>query len=374
GKVDRKALGRLQLAEEAAGAARREHVAPGGPVELRLQAIWERILGRSGIGVTDDFFELGGQSFDAIRIFALIKEDFGTRFTLSDLWRARTIRELAAGIAGGAPAGGERRVVPIDLRGAGEPLFLVHPAGGSVMAYTRLGRLIDRPLYGIQASTAADDASRRDIVALAGSYVEELCALQERGPYSLGGWSSGAMIAFEMAAQLEAAGEPVAQVFILDGPAPVRHGDLSDERLLLWFLDDLALGLPVERLKGETFTGRPLGEQLRRAAEILGTDLDLEPLLANFQIFRDLIAAGSRYEPGVISAGLTVVRVENDVVDEFSTHPARGESDWGWRRLTRGPVRTVRVAGTHHSFLLAPLVDGWCALLEAAEPAAVGRT
>jgi len=374
GKVDRKALSAARLGEETETERRREHTAAGNAIESRLQAIWESVLGASRIGVTDDFFELGGQSFDAIRIFAQVKEELGTAYTLSDMWRARTIRELAKGIAQGAESTGGHRVVAIDLRGRGESLFLVHPAGGSVMAYARLGRLIDRPLYGIQASANGDDASRRqDVVALARSYVAELRGVQEKGPYSLGGWSSGAMIAFEMAAQLEAAEEAVRQVFILDGPAPVDHGELSDEQLLLWFLEDLAIGFPVERLKGEKLTGQTFEGQLRRAAALLpagaGMELDLTQLSSNFQIFRDLIAAGSRYAPQTIAADLTVVRVEEDVVDEFSTHPQRHESDWGWGSFTRGRVRCVRVAGTHHSFLREPLVDLWCALLSGVESA-----
>ncbi|MBW8877596.1 MAG: amino acid adenylation domain-containing protein [Acidobacteria bacterium] len=381
GKVDRKALLQAQLAEgsenRAGGAERREPVAPAGPIESRLQAIWERILGVSPVGVTDDFFELGGQSFDAIRIFALIKEELGTSYSLSDMWRARTIRELAGGIADGTARKDGGRIVPIDARGAGGPLFLVHPAGGSVMTYSRLGRLLDRPLYGIQAIAGlggpGEARHRQDIVELAGSYVAELRQVQPGGPYSLGGWSSGAMIAFEMAAQLEAAGERVKQLFLLDGPAPVDHGELSDERLLAWFLDDLALGLPIERLQGLELAGLPLAEQLRQASALLlngqAPALDLESLLANFQIFRDLILAGSRYVPSPVAADLTVVRVEKDVVEEFSSHPHRHENDWGWRGLTRGRVRCMRVPGTHHSFLTEPLVDGWCALLSDAEPA-----
>jgi len=382
GKVDRKALLALRFDDDAEAEEKREHAAPANAVESRLQTVWESILGISGIGVTDDFFDLGGQSFDAIRIFALIKEDFGTTFTLGDLWRARTIRELGKLIAGGGESARGGRVVPIDLAGTGEPLFLVHPAGGSVMTYFRLGRLIERPLYGIQASTSPGDASRRDIGGLARGYVAELRSVQASGPYSIGGWSSGGMIAFEMAAQLEAAGEEVRRVFLLDGPAPFEHHDLSDERLLSWFLEDLALGLPVERLHGRELTGLTLREQLRLAADVLdvrnAAGLDLEQLAESFEIFRDLVAAGSRYNPRTIAADLTVVRVEEDVVDEFAAHPHRQESDWGWSGFTRGEVRCVRVPGTHHTFLVEPLVESWCSLLSETEmsevePAALGR-
>jgi len=367
GKVDRKALLQTRFEEDAA-AERRERTAPADAVESRLHAIWQRVLSLPEIGVTDDFFELGGQSFDAIRIFAQIKEEFGKTYTLGDLWSARTIRELAKGMDGGDPKRG-KRVVPIVLKGTGDPLFLVHPAGGSVMTYSRLGRLIGRPLYGIQASSSAGDAAcRRDIVELARSYVAELRDVQHRGPYSLGGWSTGAMIAFEMCAQLEAAGETIKQLFILDGPAPFKHGELSDEQLLLWFLDDLALGLPIERLQETELTGLTHEEQLRKAAAVLeagsgAAGLDVELLLPIFEIFRDLVVAGSRYEPRPISADVTIVRVEEDIVNEFAAHPHRNESDWGWREFIRGRLRCARVPGTHHSFLVEPLVEGWCSLL-----------
>ena len=374
GKVDRKALAAMPL--DAAGAAetRRERVAPENETESRLQVIWQQILGNAEIGVTDDFFELGGQSFDAIRMFALIKEELGRTFTLGDIWQARTIRGLAAAIGDGS-AGAGGRIVPIDVTGSGTPLFLVHPAGGSVMTYSRLGRLLDRPLYGIQANVDLDDsARRRDIVELAAHYLADVRAVQPHGPYAFGGWSSGAMIAFEMAAQAEAAQEQVAQLYLLDGPAPLRHDHLGDEQLLLWFLEDLALGIPVERLHGESFEGLPLAEQLRKAEALLPElDLDLVPLASTFEVFRDTIVSGTRYQPRTIAAGITVVRVEQDVVDEFSRHPDRHESDWGWRRYTTGSMRCVRVPGTHHSFLREPLVDRWYALLGEVEPVAAVR-
>jgi pyochelin synthetase len=378
GKVDRKALLKTHPIADPGFDKKREYAAPNNAVEQRLQAIWEQILGVSRIGVTDDFFDLGGQSFDAIRIFALIKEEFGRAHTLSDIWRARTIRELAKGITGPQQKSRSQRIVSINLRGEGEPLFLVHPAGGSVMAYSQLGELIDRPLYGIQAEPRVGDANRQlDIIDMAKEYASELRQRQSKGPYSLGGWSSGAMIAFEMAAQLEVDGESVKQVFILDGPTPVTHVEVREENLLRWFLQDLALGLPIEHLDGATFTGLKPEEQLRAAAALLDSQgkfgLDVESLMASFQVFREVVIAGNRYNPTSISSDITVVRVEQDVVDEFSTHPSRDESDWGWSRFTKGKPRCIRVPGTHHTFLKQPLVETWCGLFDESKPVLMGR-
>ncbi|HEV7673038.1 MAG TPA: amino acid adenylation domain-containing protein [Candidatus Angelobacter sp.] len=378
GKIDRKALPKTHFIADADSHKKREYVEPVNAIEQRLQAIWESILGVARIGVTDDFFDLGGQSFDAIRIFALIKEELGRAFTLSDIWQARTIRELGKGITCPEDTPQIHRIVPIDLRGTGDSLFLVHPAGGSVMTYTHLGERINRPLYGIQAFPRLDDTRRRtDVIAMAKEYVTELKQHQPAGAYLLGGWSSGAMIAFEMASQLEASGERVNQVFILDGPAPVPRADVSDKRLLLWFLQDLVLDLPLERLEGETFLGLKPEEQLRKAAALLKgpgmLGLDIESMMESFLVFRDVVIAGTRYNPTRISSNLTVVRVEDDIVDEFSTHPGRDAIDWGWSRFTTGNVRCIRVSGTHHTFLKQPILGDWCELFNGAEPAGVRR-
>lgn len=378
GKVDRKALLKMQVSAEEDCHKKREYVAPQSPMEKRLQAIWQQTLNISRIGVTEDFFELGGQSFDAIRIFVLIKEEFGRAHTLSDIWRARTIRELAKGMMVAKEKPYSERIVPINSRKTGEPLFLVHPAGGSVMAYSQLGELINRPLYGIQAHLSADDSGQpRSIIDLAKEYVAELRQQQPRGPYCLGGWSSGAMVAVEMAAHLEAAGEIVSRVFILDGPVPNKECDLRDETLLFWFLQDLALDLPIERLDRRAFTGLKAEEQLRKAAALLGSQelsaIDLESLVTNFYIFKEMITAGTHHQPTSISSDLTVVRVEEEIVDEFFTHPDLEASDWGWKRFTTGTVHCARVPGTHHTFLKHPFVQNWWGLLDGAKAAAAGR-
>lgn len=379
GKVDRKALKQTPGSADEHSREKHEYVAPANANEQRLQAIWEYTLGISRIGVTHDFFELGGQSFDAIRIFAMVKEEFGRAYTLSDIWRARTIRELGRGLMSGPEKRPpSQRIVPINLRGAGEPLLLVHPAGGSVTTYSQLGELIDRPLYGIQAHPRMDHAKLQpDVTDIAKEYVSELRQHQPKGPYSLGGWSSGAMIAFEMAGQLEAAGQSVTHIFVLDGPVPVTRSDVPDESLLRWFLQDLALALPLERLEGVNFTGLKPEEQLRKAAALLDAHgvppLELESLVASFVVFRDVVLAGTRYRPTRISSDMTVIRVEEDIVDEFSGHPSRGESDWGWSRFTTGEVRCMRVPGTHHTFLKQPLVRNWCDLFDRTEAATVGR-
>jgi thioesterase domain-containing protein len=164
----------------------------------------------------------------------------------------------------------------------------------------------------------------------------------------VGGWSTGAIVAFEIAAQLEAACEQVSSVLLLDGPAPWPRANPRQEELLAWFVQDLGLGLPVERLSQVSFAGLDADAQLRKALQVLEVAYD-DSLASIHTVFRDLVSAAARYSPGVVKADVAVVRVEQDVVAEFAGHPAFDRPDWGWSRHTSGNVACVRVPGTHYS-------------------------
>lgn len=363
GKIDRKALMAAAVETAPEASAFREYGPPENEIERQLCSLWERLLKVPAVGVLDDFFALGGQSFDAVRMFAAIKKDFGRAFTLSDIWAARTIRELAKKLSTGETAQRDCSVVRINAVRTGSPLFLVHPAGGSVTGYSALGQNLQRPLYGLQVTADPRLAGvRRDIAKLAEAHLANVRAVQPHGPYCLGGWSSGASIAFEMAVQLEAAGESVARVFLLDGPTPIRARAIGEDQLLAWFIQDLGLDLPVERLMRATASEAGTQARLQKALSLMQVDEAAE-LLPAYTIFADLIFAGSQYSPGLLQAGVTVVRVAEDVVEEFAGHPQALSPDWGWAAHTAGAVQCRRVPGTHYSFLSEGLVGKWAGLL-----------
>lgn len=370
GKIDRKALASFVVVESAAPP--REFEAPANDLETTVLSMWRRVLNNERIGVTHDFFELGGQSFDAIRLFALIKDEFGHTYTLHDMWNMRSVRALARSIDRGANARQRQQIVTITAGAVEEALFLVHPAGGSVLGYAALGRVLGRPLHGIQALND-QSVAQQSVPALAEEYVGALRQVRAHGPYALGGWSTGAMIAFEMAAQLERAGEPIAELLLLDGPVPQSHAELDDRQLLTWFIDDLGLGVPLDCLRQESFVGLSDEAQLIRGADLVGLskrpEFDLPTLLASFRTFRNLVVASTHYQPGMIGCDLTVVQAAEQIVREFSTHPDCERSDWGWGRHTRGRVRCIAAPGNHYTFLSQPLVARWAAALVSQPPA-----
>ncbi|SOU07151.1 ATP-dependent serine activating enzyme [Xanthomonas arboricola pv. fragariae] len=350
GKTDRDALARTALEVDPAAVTPRAHVPAADEIERQIRDIWQRVLALDSLGVTDDFFEVGGQSFDAIRIFAAIKQAFGQTYTLSDFWIARTVRALAARVkSGGAPSVQGQAAVRLNDERRGTGLFLVHPAGGSVMAYAALGRYLQRPLYGLQVGADPALASvRRSIPALAQRHVQAIRSAQPVGPYAIGGWSTGAVLAFEIAAQLQAAGEQLSSLVLLDGPAPWPRAEPDPQQLLAWFLQDLGLGLPVERLAPSSFAGLDADTQLRKASQVLELSYDTS-LAAVYTVFRDQVAAAADYSPGAVQADVVVVRVEQDVVAEFAGHPAYDRADWGWSQHVSGKVVCLRVPGTHYS-------------------------
>ncbi len=123
-------------------------------------------------------------------------------------------------------------LVAIDPDGSLPPLFLVHPAAGTVDCYLALARHLDpeQPLYAFQAAGVDGRGEPCDRVeTLASRYVEALRQRRPRGPYHLGGWSLGAVVAFEMARRLHASGEEIALLALLDSHPPLAPGEDAGE-------------------------------------------------------------------------------------------------------------------------------------------------
>jgi len=219
-----------------------DFVAPGNAIEETLAGFWQSLLGITQVGVEDSFFDLGGHSLIAVRLFAQINKAFGVQFPISVLFEAPTIAACAALIAarvghvtGGAADAGSSKPAQQSFDhlvalhqgngGAKTPLFIVAGMFGNVMNLRHLGLSLgqDRPVYGLQARGLLGDADpHRTIPEAAAAYIAELRRVQPEGPYLLGGFSGGGITAYEMAQQLDAEGREVSVLALLDTPLPVR--------------------------------------------------------------------------------------------------------------------------------------------------------
>ncbi len=199
----------------------RQEAEPGraaNPTESKLQKIWETLLGTHPIGLHQNYFELGGTSFLAVRLFAQLAKEFQRNLPLSVLFEAQTIAQMAK-LLQDEDSSHWSPLVAIQPNGSRPPFFCIHGGGGNVLIYRDLSRHLgsDQPFYGVQAQGL--DGERpclTTIEAMASLYVDEIRRFQPRGPYYLGGYCMGGTVAYEMAQQLKAQGEEVALLALFD--------------------------------------------------------------------------------------------------------------------------------------------------------------
>jgi pimeloyl-ACP methyl ester carboxylesterase len=186
-------------------------------IRSRLVEIWQTVLGKRPIGVHDDFFELGGDSLRAARLFALINQSFGRALTLGTLFQAPTVAALAKIISEAKST--DTCVVAIQAGDTRPPLFCAHGQSGNVMMYRDLARYLgpDQPVYGLQPQGLdGKTPPLARIEDMAANYVKEIQFVQPHGPYVLAGYCMGGTIALEMAQQLCRLGQTVGLVVLLD--------------------------------------------------------------------------------------------------------------------------------------------------------------
>jgi acyl carrier protein len=188
-------------------------------VEAKLVEMWQSMLGQQAIRATDDYFQLGGTSLQAVRLFAQIEEAFGVKLPLSTLAWASTVKELAEAVRKDNSAASCSCLVEIQPGDSRPPFFCIHGAGGNVLRYRDLVRYLgpDQPVYGVQPTR---QGGKRPLLTriedMAALYVEEIQALQPQGPYYLGGYCMAGTIALEMAQQLHSRGQKVALLALFD--------------------------------------------------------------------------------------------------------------------------------------------------------------
>ncbi|MEU7423418.1 alpha/beta fold hydrolase [Streptomyces sp. NPDC040750] len=233
-----------------------EHVPPRTEREQAVTRLWEETLGIGGIGVHDNFFDLGGDSMRAVLLAGRLRQARVLDVPAATLLAAPTVAGVLAatddtgGQSANAPANALGPLLPLRAEGGAAPLFCVHPGAGVSWRYTGLLPHLggDQPVYGIQA--AGLDGSRPpapDAAAMVASYVDLVREVQPHGPYRLLGWSYGGFVAHAMACALQERGERVELLAMLDAPQP--HGTGYDEeaaeRQVAALLSRVA-GLPTE--------------------------------------------------------------------------------------------------------------------------------
>lgn len=219
GKLDRSALDGLRRPAVVASAA------TTAPISGPMLDIWTRFVGGDANSADESFFDLGGYSLLAVRMLAAIRHELGVDLPLSTIFEHQTLRELSALVEG------QRRTMGnhthpglfVSMRPGTEPaLYLVHSGNGHVFDYERLAAHLPagRAVVGVIAKGLdGHEAWDQSIEEMAATYVESIIARSAGAPVVVGGFSSGGIVAFEMARQLVARGHPVEGLILFD-PTP----------------------------------------------------------------------------------------------------------------------------------------------------------
>lgn len=218
GKVDR---GALPPPPRPAAVLEAEFVPPRTPMEHQIAAIWEGLFAVSPIGANDNFFDLGGDSLLAAAFVTAIEESCGSVLSPSVLLEASTVADLAA-IMIRVERGFNERLTALRASGERAPLFFLHNDYGRGLYTHALARCLDpdRPFYAVHLHGLDEPALPTTVEGIAASRLQAVRDVRPHGPYALGGHCHGGLIALEMARQLQAEGERVEAVVMIDTRAP----------------------------------------------------------------------------------------------------------------------------------------------------------
>lgn len=360
GKIYAKALLKLRPTHTAAVSQ-----APRDTLEMRLERIWESVLHVSQVGINSNFFDMGGHSLLAVRLMAEIEKEFGHRLPLTSLFSAPTIEAQAALLRNERL---ELDAILVPIRSGNpdhSPLVLVHPTGGSVLCYRDLagGLGTDRAIFALQDPGLAGDGRYDSVEELAALYLDKIQPLVCDNRYLLAGWSSGGIIAYEMARQALARGFEVVFLGLIDSQVNFAGDESPDQERLVRAISRLIahkaeLVCPdLSSLDFDTALQRLL--ELAREAEFVPPYAQQQDIEKLFRVFEKNVDVIGRYTAGPLPRRTVVMKATDalpDGIREAAVHYASEDKNLGWDKLCFAKVRDV--AGDHISIMSEPRVAG----------------
>lgn len=338
GKVNEAAL--LERWREAGETVVGDVVPSSGDSEERLKRVFEQVLGREGISVTDSFFNLGGHSLLVFKLISACAQEFHYRPSVADVFSSPSVRELSARMKAS-----DRRpsasLVPLALT-PGKPIIIfVHAGSGSALPFFEVAKRLgtDFSAFGLQALEVDDDSRMASIESLAASYVEAVDAVRGLSPLIIAGWSMGGCVGLEMVRLWREQGIDVAAILMLDTFAPPKVLASDDARAEA---RRAILEMDVLRLERDALS------QLDEASDTVAR---LERILeSNRRAFLD-------YEPSWFDGEIDFLRAVEpfpETGDEFPKTYSLADRGWGPQ------VRSVEVhdiAGNHFNLIAKENAD-----------------
>ncbi|MEO7358779.1 MAG: thioesterase domain-containing protein, partial [Gemmatimonadaceae bacterium] len=376
GKIDRRALPVPGSADRTSA-----YVAPRNETERQLADIWQQTLEVRRLGIHDDFFEWGGHSILAVQTMSRVSRHFERSLPVAMLFQFPTVAGFALQLARESGHHSRHEVVPIEGSGEGSPLFWI-PGGAALPSFTRLKELAsrlgpDRQLHGVGTRLAERMSDVESVPARAIAYTAAIRSAQPHGPYSIAGFCLGGVVAFEVAQQLEAQGEEVAFLALVNTWMPA--GAIGRSHWLQLFLQRAVHHVRFA-LRSTNVETRPYLSQrvatlrrlLRRSQQAeaewsaaIEADAPVDTPTGD-AVLRATIHLASTYQPKPYRGTVHVFMSEEPELVGVS---ARLDPRLAWRRVCKR-VEVRKLKGGHDAMLDVPLVNDFGAALRSALQAA----
>ncbi len=346
GKINRRAL----PAPEQAGLAPKETLAePRDVLESGLVRIWESVLNLRPIGIRHNFFELGGHSLMAVKLMHRVEQAFGKNLPIATLFEAPTIEQLSLVLRQKGWSPSWSSLVAIQTSGSRPPFFCVHGGAANVLRFRDLARHLgsDQPFYGVQAQGLnGKDPCHTRAQDMASHYIKEIRSVQPEGPYFLGGYSFGGMIALEMAQQLITQGQAPSLVVLFDTLCTAtRRAPVS--RVLASISGALLKTFRLSGLERRAYVSRiataPL-RAIRRRLDVVRLPRSLK------RVRKACLQAAADYVPQPYFGQMILFRSSYRPITRI------GDPYAGWSTYAAQGLEIYDIEGNHENILLEPQV------------------
>jgi amino acid adenylation domain-containing protein len=193
---------------------------PTNEMESKLAQLWQDLLGIEDIGVTDDFFALGGHSLKAISLIEKINAHFHCVLPATQIYTDPTIKQLCSTLLNASKNKPSNTTILLKQASNKPPyLFLCHPISGLINCFQPFVSQSDLPfsIYGLQDPSVTSNKMVYDsFETMVENYLSAIQHIQPIGPYYLIGYSFGGNVAYEIANRLQQQGQAVNLLALID--------------------------------------------------------------------------------------------------------------------------------------------------------------
>jgi len=349
-------------------------VAPRTSTETILAAIWKGILGLEQIGIHDNFFDLGGHSIIAMQLMVKIQQQFGKSFPVTAFFQAPTIAQFAQRISQQELPEAFTPLVGIQPHGANLPFFCMHAVDGGVFYYNDLARLMGtkQPFYALQASGLEPGTPiLTRFEDMAAEYIKAIRSVHPQGPYLVGGYSLGGIIAYEVAQQLRRSGAQVALVAIID--ITPQYTVFEGANHFFAFMKAISGLLKIDLFP---FYREIRGIDVHAGDEGIRKDLQSLSGQERLTMLWECIQKTGSLPPGLdperIDRAMSVFNANTEAVRTYPVQPYHGrialfrslhdlvqkldDPTFGWGQYTATPIEIYDLPGDHFSIIREPHV------------------